>query len=253
MRASSPRLPPRMVSGRRIHDDGRSRRGAGARASRERRWLHYRWRSRGLFFTWDFTPARRVAQTEEMGRVLHRIPGPPSPALMWHKFNLAIIRASTGACQAFPYGSGIVLLGPDTLVICRCPSSQEYPENHRAKPSCSGVSTQSLSHVHPGFILFGRDQAVHRKQGRTEGSRIESKLYFGALALTSCRSASWCFHVHLLNSQVEKWFSRPATRCAELSENRRDPGQSTARKAQIYAAALAERPESSTASAASAA
>jgi len=80
LRASEPRVwPPRMVSGRRIHDDGRSRRGLRSR-SRERPLAALSAGIAGLFLLPGISRrARRVAQTQELGAFLPGSPGPPEP------------------------------------------------------------------------------------------------------------------------------------------------------------------------------
>ncbi|HTM49179.1 MAG TPA: ATP-binding protein, partial [Bryobacteraceae bacterium] len=89
----------------------------------------------------------------------------------------------------------------------------EYPENLSQTFIFLAVSTLIfVLTITLGFILF-RDgiKLVIRSRHNREGSRIESKLYFGALALSFmpvCFLVAFSYMV--LNRQVEKWFFRPA-------------------------------------------
>src|SRR5258707_442818 len=116
--------------------------------------------------------------------------------------------------KRFLYGSGIVLLAIlTTLVIWQMSFKvEEYPENLGQTFLFWAVSTLVFILTFTlGFILFrtGIKLYIGSRQNR-EGSRIESKLYFGALALSFMPV---CFLVvftyMVLNRQVEKWFSRP--------------------------------------------
>jgi len=86
------------------------------------------------------------------------------------------------------------------------------------------------------FMLFraGVKLYIDRQRNR-EGSRIRSKLLFGALALTVAPALfSVLFSVYVLNRTLDKWFSRPArsiqANVAELEKSYRFEAQ---RRAQI--------------------
>lgn len=86
------------------------------------------------------------------------------------------------------------------------------------------------------FMLFrsGVKLYIDRQHNR-EGSRIRSKLLFGALALTVAPALfSVLFSVYVLNRTLDKWFSRPAhniqSNVAELEKSYRFEAQ---RRAQI--------------------
>src|SRR5436190_6942155 len=117
--------------------------------------------------------------------------------------------------KRFLYGSGIVLFAIlTTLVIWQVSFKfDEYPENLSQTFIFWAVSTLVfVLTITLGFILF-RDgiKLVIQSRHNREGSRIEPKLYFGALALSFMPV---CFLVvfsyAVLNRQVEKWFFRPS-------------------------------------------
>src|SRR5207247_7675217 len=124
--------------------------------------------------------------------------------------------------KRFVYGSGVVLLVIlATLVIWQVSfkfeelgiNFEEYPENLSQTFIFWAVSTLVfVLTIALGFILFrtGVKLYIERRRNR-EGSHIESKLYFGALALSFMPV---CFLVifsyMVLNRQVDKWFFRPA-------------------------------------------
>src|SRR5882757_8430115 len=116
--------------------------------------------------------------------------------------------------KRFLYGSGVVLLAIlATLVIWQVSFKfEEYPESLNQTFIFWAVSTLVfVLTITLGFILFrtGVKLYIERRRNR-EGSRIESKLYFGALALSFmpvCFLVTFSYMV--LNRQVDKWFSRP--------------------------------------------
>lgn len=87
------------------------------------------------------------------------------------------------------------------------------PSNVRETIVLSSVSTVIfLLTVILGFMLFrsGVKLYIDRQQNR-EGSRIRSKLLFGALALTLAPTLfSALFNYTVLNRTLDKWFTRPA-------------------------------------------
>src|SRR4051812_27044061 len=116
--------------------------------------------------------------------------------------------------KRFLYGSGIVLLAIlATLVIWQVSFKvDEIPENLGQAFIFWAVSTLVfLLTITLGFILFrtGIKLYIGSRQNR-EGSRIESKLYFGALALSFMPVCFLVFFSYgVLNRQVERWFFRP--------------------------------------------
>lgn len=87
------------------------------------------------------------------------------------------------------------------------------PSNVKETIVLSAVSTVIfLLTVILGFMLFrsGVKLYIDRQQNR-EGSRIRSKLLFGALALTLAPTLfSALFNYTVLNRTLDKWFTRPA-------------------------------------------
>ena len=121
--------------------------------------------------------------------------------------------------KRFLYGSGIVLLLIlVTLVVWQGSFSEfeVYPENLEQTFIFTAVSTLVIVlMITLGFILCrtGIKLYIGRLRNR-EGSRIESKLYFGALALSFMPVCFLVFFSYeVLNRQVDKWFSRPGSRC----------------------------------------
>src|SRR6185436_8320016 len=116
--------------------------------------------------------------------------------------------------KRFLYGSGIVLFAIlATLVIWQVSFTfEEYPENLSQTFIFWAVSTLVfVLTITLGFILFrnGIKLYIERRRNR-EGSRIELKLYFGALALSFmpvCYLVVFSYMV--LNRQIEKWFFWP--------------------------------------------
>src|SRR5882672_1616148 len=117
--------------------------------------------------------------------------------------------------KRFLYGSGVVLLAIlATLVIWQVSFKfEEYPESLNQTFIFWAVSTLVfVLTITLGFILFrtGVKLYIERRRNR-EGSRIESKLYFGALALSFMPVCFLVFFSYMvLNRQVDKWFFRPA-------------------------------------------
>jgi two-component system nitrogen regulation sensor histidine kinase NtrY len=102
------------------------------------------------------------------------------------------------------------------------------------------------------FMLFraGVKLYIDRQRDR-EGSRIRSKLLFGALILTVAPTLfSVLFSVYVLNRTLEKWFSRPQrsiqTNVAELEKSYRFEAQ---RRAQIETDWIALLPQTKDAAA----
>src|SRR6266705_4154629 len=116
--------------------------------------------------------------------------------------------------KRFLYGSGVVLLVIlATLVLWQVSFKfEEYPENLNQTFIFWAVSTLVfVLTITLGFILFrtGVKLYIERRRNR-EGSRIESKLYFGALALSFMPVCFLVFFSHaVLNRHIEKWFFRP--------------------------------------------
>src|SRR5258708_36375621 len=116
--------------------------------------------------------------------------------------------------KRFIYGSGIVLFAIlATLVIWQVSFPVEEPENLSQTFIFWAVSTLVfVLTITLGFILFrtGVKLYIERRRNR-EGSRIESKLYFGALALSFMPVCFLVFFGYMvLNRQGDKWFFRPA-------------------------------------------
>jgi two-component system, NtrC family, nitrogen regulation sensor histidine kinase NtrY len=151
--------------------------------------------------------------------------------------------------KRFLYGSAIVSLAIlATLVIWQVSLKfEKYPENLDQTFIFWAVSTLVfLLTVTLGFILFrtGIKLYIGSRQNR-EGSRIESKLYFGALALSFMPVCFLVFFSYaVLNRQVEKWFSRPGdeVRLAYGAISKAFDTQ-LHEKLELQAAALAARPE----------
>ena len=116
--------------------------------------------------------------------------------------------------KRFLYGSGIVLLVIlATLVMWQVSFRfEESPENLNQTVIFWAVSTLVfVLFITLGFILFrtGVKLYLERRRNR-EGSRIEFKLYFGALALSFMPVCFLVFFSYMvLNRQVDKWFSKP--------------------------------------------
>src|SRR5580700_6147875 len=118
--------------------------------------------------------------------------------------------------KRFLYGSGIVLL----LILVTLVAWQgsfttkfdAYPENLEQTFIFTAVSTLVIVLMITLAFILGRTGIklyIGRLRNR-EGSRIESKLYFGALALSFMPVwfvAVWSDEV--LDRQVDKWFRRP--------------------------------------------
>jgi PAS domain S-box-containing protein len=151
--------------------------------------------------------------------------------------------------KRFLYGSGIVLLLIlATLVVWQGSFRVDaYPENLDQTFLFTAVSTLVfVLMVTLGFILArtGIKLYIGRLRNR-EGSRIESKLYFGALALSFMPVCFLVFFTYeVLNRQVDKWFSRPGEQVrlnyigiGETLDKQLDE------KLQLQAALLAARPE----------
>ncbi len=152
--------------------------------------------------------------------------------------------------KRFLYGSGIVLLLIlATLVVWQGSFSEfeVYPENLEQTFIFWAVSTLVfVLTITLGFILCrtGIKLYIGRLRNR-EGSRIESKLYFGALALSFMPVCFLVFFTYeVLNRQVDKWFSRPGE---QVRLNYIAIGETLGReldeKLQVQAALLAGRPE----------
>jgi two-component system nitrogen regulation sensor histidine kinase NtrY len=151
--------------------------------------------------------------------------------------------------KRFLYGSGIVLLLVlATLVMWQVSFKlEEAPENLGQTFIFWAVSTLVfVLMIALAFILF-RDAVklyLARRLNR-QGSRIESKLFFGALALSFmpvCFLVAFSYMV--LNRQVDKWFSMPKE---QVRLNYIKIGQALGTQLQekldLQAAALARRPE----------
>src|SRR5580704_19348433 len=152
--------------------------------------------------------------------------------------------------KRFLYGSGIViLLILATLVVWQGSFSkfEVYPENLEQTFIFWAVSTLVfVLTLTLGFILCrtGIKLYIGRLRNR-EGSRIESKLYFGALAMSFMPVCFLVFFSYeVLNRQVDKWFSRPGE---QVRLNYIHIGETLGReldeKLQVQAALLAGRPE----------
>src|SRR6478752_5710194 len=116
--------------------------------------------------------------------------------------------------KRFLYGSGIVTFAIlATLILWQVSFKfEQYPESLGQTFIFWAVSTLVfVLTITLGFILFrtGVKLYIERRRNR-EGSRIESKLYFGALALSFMPVCFLVFFSHaVLNRQIEKWFFRP--------------------------------------------
>jgi two-component system nitrogen regulation sensor histidine kinase NtrY len=150
--------------------------------------------------------------------------------------------------KRFLYGSGIVLLLIlATLVVWQNFTFEAYPENLEQTFTYTAVSTLVIVLlITLGFILCrtGIKLYIGRLRNR-EGSRIESKLYFGALALSFMPVCFLVFFSYeVLNRQVDKWFGRPGEQLRlnyiHIAETL---GKQLDDKLQLQAALLASRPE----------
>ena len=151
--------------------------------------------------------------------------------------------------KRFLYGSGIVLLAIlATIAVWQISFTVgESPEDLGQTFIFWGVSTLVfLLTVTLGFILFRTGIKLYfgSRQNR-EGSRIESKLYFGALALSFMPV---CFLVvfsyFLLNRNLDKWFSRPGEELRlEYRKISETLDKQLREKLELQASALAGRPE----------
>lgn len=158
--------------------------------------------------------------------------------------------------KRYLYGSGLVLLAILlTLVVWQV--SFSFGEYGPANTSQTFVfwATSTLIFlltVTLSFMLFRTGVKLYiERQSHREGSRIKSKLVFGALALSLLPVVFMlAFSYVILNRNVEKWFSRPAEgvrtslvdSAAALDEEVQD-------RAQALANWLATLPELRTASA----
>jgi len=157
--------------------------------------------------------------------------------------------------KRFLYGSGVVLLVIlATLVLWQVSFKfEEYPENLNQTFIFWAVSTLVfVLTITLGFILFrtGIKLYIERRRNR-EGSRIESKLYFGALALSFMPVCFLVFFSHaVLNRHIEKWFFRPGEN-VKLNYQAIEKAltQQLKEKLALQAAALAGRLEGETGSA----
>src|SRR5260370_4911887 len=151
--------------------------------------------------------------------------------------------------KRFLYGSGIVLLLIlATLVMLQVSFTIEtYPQNLDQPFTCRAVSTLVfVLMIARGFIMgrTGVKLYLGRLRNR-EGSRIESKLYFGALALSFMPVCFLVFFSYMvLNRHLDKWFDRPGD---QVRLNYIKIGeafhQQLGEKLQLQAALLAGRPE----------
>ena len=150
--------------------------------------------------------------------------------------------------KRFLYGSGIVLLLIlATLVVWQNFTFEAFPENLEQTFIFTAVSTLVIVlMITLAFILCrtGIKLYIGRLRNR-EGSRIESKLYFGALALSFMPVCFLVFFSYeVLNRQVDKWFSRPGE---QVRLNYIHIGETLSKqlddKLQLQAALLAGRPE----------
>src|SRR5580704_4807924 len=154
--------------------------------------------------------------------------------------------------KRFLYGSGIVLLLIlATLVVWQGSFTVDaYPESLEQTFIFWAVSTLVfVLTITLGFILCrtGIKLYIGRLRNR-EGSRIESKLYFGALAMSFMPVCFLVFFSYeVLNRQVDKWFSRPGE---QVRLNYIHIGETLGKqlddKLQLQAALLASRPETRT-------
>ncbi|MGH9657814.1 MAG: sensor histidine kinase, partial [Bryobacteraceae bacterium] len=113
------------------------------------------------------------------------------------------------------YGSGVVLLAVLVgLIVWQVSFTfPETPEDLSQTFLFWAVSTLVfVLTVTLGFILFrtGVKLYIERRKNR-EGSRIKSKLFFGALALSFMPVCFLVFYSYgMLNRTLDKWFVRPA-------------------------------------------
>src|SRR5947208_155753 len=153
--------------------------------------------------------------------------------------------------RRFLYGSGIVLLAILATLVLWQVSFNEFeqsPESLGQTFIFWALSTLVfLLTITLGFILFrtGVKLYISSRQNR-EGSRIESRLYFGAFFLSFMPV---CFLVvfssGVLNRQVGKWFFRPGENIrVNYVEVAKALGRQLDEKLQIQAAMLAEHPDS---------
>ncbi len=151
--------------------------------------------------------------------------------------------------KRFIYGSGIVLLLILTTLVMWQVSFRidESPADLGQTFIFWAVSTLVfVLTVTLAFILFRTAVKLYlARQVNRQGSRIESKLFFGALALSFmpvCFLVAFSYMV--LNRQVEKWFSMPKE---QVRLNYIKIGQALGRefqeKLELQAAALGHRPE----------
>src|SRR5580704_1347128 len=151
--------------------------------------------------------------------------------------------------KRFLYGSGIVvLLILTTLVMWQVSFRiEESPANLGQTFIFWAVSTLVfVLTVTLAFILFRTAVKLYlARQVNRQGSRIESKLFFGALALSFmpvCFLVAFSYMV--LNRQVEKWFSMPKE---QVRLNYIKIGEAFGRelheKLDLQAALLAHHPE----------
>jgi PAS domain S-box-containing protein len=153
--------------------------------------------------------------------------------------------------KRFLYGSGIILL----LILVTLVAWQgsfttkfdAYPENLEQTFLFTAVSTLVIVlMITLGFILCrtGIKLYIGRLRNK-EGSRIESKLYFGAVALSFMPVFFLAFFSYeVLNRQVDKWFSRPGEQVRLNYIHIADTlGKQLEDKLQLQAALLASRPE----------
>lgn len=152
--------------------------------------------------------------------------------------------------KRFLYGSAIVLLLIlATLVMWQVSFTvKEYPKDLGQIFLFWAVSTLVfVLMVTLGFILFRTAVKFYiAKRLNRQGSRLESKLFFGALALSFmpvCFLVAFSYMV--LNRQVDKWFTMPRE---QVRLNYIKIGEALGRQLQekldLQAAALADHPES---------
>src|SRR5260370_30363536 len=151
--------------------------------------------------------------------------------------------------KRFLYGSGIVLLLIlATLVMLQVSFTIEtYPQNLDQTFIFWAVSTLVfVLMIALGFILGRAGVKMYLGRLRNgEGSRIESKLYFGALALSFMPVCFLVFFSYMvLNRHLDKWFDRPGD---QVRLNYIKIGeafhQQLGEKLQLQAALIAGRPE----------
>ena len=150
--------------------------------------------------------------------------------------------------KRFLYGSGVVLLLVlATLVMWQVSFSVKSPADLGQTFIFWAVSTLVfVLMVTLAFILFRTAVKLYlARQVNRQGSRIESKLFFGALALSFmpvCFLVAFSYMV--LNRQVDKWFSMPGE---QVRLNYIKIGEALSSQLQekldLQAAALGRRPE----------